>query len=451
MKLQNVLIVGLLGIGAFVFAQSSQSKMIEPNAGTWKTWVISSGSSLRLAAPNRSQEIAEVAALKAISRDAKALEGVAYWNSGSPSYRWVQIMLDQYDKVPLAPVRNIRTMSMMNVAIYDAIIAAWDSKYAFKRARPSSRDTSLSTVIPNPASPSYPSEQAVVAGAASSILAYIYPKEAERFTALAEEAGRSRLVAGVNFPSDVTAGLELGRKVAALVIERAKTDNSDAKWTPPAAAPGVWSDTRPALEPMAGTWKAWVLTRNDQFRSVPPPAFGSQQLATELEAVKKAEQTQTKLFKAYYYAANEGTYNLWYNYFGQKLFETNMNDNIPRVARAYALLSIAHMDSLIACWETKFFYMQVRPWQIDPSINTIFKPVHPSYPSGHACGSSALAEMTGYFFPGNADFIRAKAIEAADSRITAGIHFESDKTSGLKLGQDVAAAVIERSKADGSQ
>jgi membrane-associated phospholipid phosphatase len=451
MKLQNLFVVGLLGVGAFVFAQNSQSRMIEPNAGTWKTWVIPSGSSLRLPAPDRSQDSAEIAELKAIPRDAQALESVAYWNAGSPSYRWVQIMLEQYDKVPFAPVRNIRTMSMMNVAIYDAIIAAWDSKYAFKRARPSSRDTSLSTVIPNPASPSYPSEQAVVAGAASSILAFIYPKEAQRFNDLAEEAGRSRLVAGVNFPSDVKAGLELGRKVAAMVIERAKTDNSDAKWTPPAPASGVWSDTRPALEPMAGTWKPWVLTRNDQFRSVPPPAFGSQQLASELEAVKKVELTQPKVAKAYYYASNEGTYNLWYNFFAQKLFEYNMNDNIPRVARAYALLSVADMDSLIACWETKFFYMQVRPWQIDPSIATIFKPVHPSYPSGHACGSSALAEITAYYFPKDAALIRAKAVEAADSRITAGIHFESDKIAGLKLGQDVAAAVIERAKADGSQ
>ncbi len=451
MKLQYLFVVGLIGVGAFVFAQNTQSRMIEPNAGTWKTWVIPSGSSLRLPAPDRTQDSAEIAALKAIPRDAKALESVAYWNAGAPSYRWVQIMLEQYDKVPLAPVRNIRTMSMMNVAIYDAIIAAWDSKYAFKRARPSSRDTSLTTVIPNPASPSYPSEQAVVAGAASSILAFIYPKEVQRFNDLADEAGRSRLIAGVNYPSDVSAGLELGRKVAAMVIERAKTDNSDAKWTPPAAAPGVWSDTRPALEPMAGTWKAWVLNRNDQFRSVPPPAFGSAQLNTELEAVKKAEQTQAKVAKAYYYASNDGTYNLWYNYFGQKLFENNMNDNVPRVARAYALLSIADLDSLIACWDTKFFYMQVRPWQIDPSIATLFKPVHPSYPSGHACGSSALAEMIAYFFPGNAEFIRGKAVEAADSRITAGIHFESDKVAGLKLGQDVAAAVIERAKADGSQ
>jgi len=40
----------------------------------------------------------------------------------------------------------------------------------------------------------------------------------------AEEAARSRLIAGVNYPSDVAAGLALGRQVAALVITRGETD-----------------------------------------------------------------------------------------------------------------------------------------------------------------------------------------------------------------------------------
>jgi hypothetical protein len=45
------------------------------------------------------------------------------------------------------------------------------------------------------------------------------------------EAGRSRLLAGVQYPSDVRAGLELGRKVAALVIECAKVDGAQLPTT----------------------------------------------------------------------------------------------------------------------------------------------------------------------------------------------------------------------------
>ena len=73
------------------------------------------------------------------------------------------------------------------------------------------------------------------------MLAYLFPKAAPFFAAQAHEAGRSRLLAGVQYPSDVAAGLDLGRRVAALVIERARTDGSDAKWTGTApVGKGLW-------------------------------------------------------------------------------------------------------------------------------------------------------------------------------------------------------------------
>ena len=119
-----------------------------------------------------------------------------------------------------------RHVALVNVAIYDATVAAWDSKYAYSRRRPSELDPSLSTVLPKPQSPSYPSEHAVTAGAASATLAYLFPDEAKRFTDQAEEAARWRLLTGVEYKSDVRAGLELGRAVAAQVIERARADGS---------------------------------------------------------------------------------------------------------------------------------------------------------------------------------------------------------------------------------
>src|SRR5207248_3059652 len=98
-------------------------------------------------------------------------------------------------------------------AIYDSIIAAWDSKYTHNRPRPSELDSSLTTAIPNPQSPSYPSEYAVAAGAASTVLAYLFPDDADLLTQQAQAAMQSRLIAGVEYPSDAQAGLELGQKV----------------------------------------------------------------------------------------------------------------------------------------------------------------------------------------------------------------------------------------------
>jgi hypothetical protein len=90
------------------------------------------------------------------------------------------------------------------------------------------------------------SEYAVATAIGSSILGYIFPDDAAFFTKQAEDATRSRLLAGVDYPSDITAGLELGRNIANLAIARGKTDGSDAKWT--GSVPtgvGKWTGTNP--------------------------------------------------------------------------------------------------------------------------------------------------------------------------------------------------------------
>src|SRR5262249_32107717 len=145
---------------------------------------------------------------------------VAYWGTGSPSYRWSEIAVAEHLTNGRPWQIASRNLALMHIAIHDAMIAAWDSKYAFNRPRPSVVKADLTTVIANPPSPSYPAEHAVAAGAASEVLAYVFPARAEFFRDMAEEAARSRLVAGVNFPSDIAAGLKLGRQVAAVVIAR---------------------------------------------------------------------------------------------------------------------------------------------------------------------------------------------------------------------------------------
>jgi membrane-associated phospholipid phosphatase len=82
-----------------------------------------------------------------------------------------------------------------------------------------------------PGDVSYPSEHAAIAGAASAMLAHLYPGDTAALQAQAEQAAFSRLQAGVNYRSDIEAGLALGRAVAARVIaRRALTDGSAAVW-----------------------------------------------------------------------------------------------------------------------------------------------------------------------------------------------------------------------------
>src|SRR5204863_2843104 len=140
----------------------AESGQVEPNAGTWKTWTLTSGGQLRPAAPpGESATRAELDAVRALAsqRDAAALDQVSYWDTGSPGYRWNEIALAQGLKDGIA-IYAYRMLALLNVAIYDATVAAWDAKYAYNRPRPDDLDPSLSTVVATPRSPSYPSEHA---------------------------------------------------------------------------------------------------------------------------------------------------------------------------------------------------------------------------------------------------------------------------------------------------
>jgi hypothetical protein len=62
-------------------------------AGAWSTWVLASGSELRLAPPpgdgDTQFELAELEGW-ASQRAPAALSRIGYWNTGAPSYRWTE-------------------------------------------------------------------------------------------------------------------------------------------------------------------------------------------------------------------------------------------------------------------------------------------------------------------------------------------------------------------------
>jgi len=392
--------------------------------------------------------------IQVLRRAAAALDEIAYWDTGSPSFRWNEIAVNEGLKNNLLSPIETRHLALMHVAIYDALVAAWDSKYTYNRPRPSEVDPSLTTVIPNPQSPSYPSEYAVAAGAASTVLAYTFPDDAAFFIQRAQDAAQSRLLAGVEYPSDVQAGLALGQKVGALLVAVGKADGSDAKWTGTVPTEkGKWTGTDPFL-PAWGTWKTWVLTSGSQFRPGPPPAYDSDQEKAELAEVLNYKRTPKVISDAMYWqfgVSPQRSFGFWTGLLGEKLFEYRMDNNAPRAARAYALFNTTFDDAGIACWDAKYAYWAIRPFQLDPNIKPMFTtPNHPSYPSGHSCLSGSAGAILGYLFPRDEATFNGLADEAGESRIAAGIHFRTDIVVGLKLGRQVAQAAIERAKSDGS-
>src|SRR2546428_6974156 len=182
---------------------------VEPNAGNWQTWILSSGNQMRLPAPpGDADTAAELQPLKELmaSADDAAKAQVTYWDAGPPAYRWMKIASQQMISHNLAAPLYTRGMALVAVAVYDATVATWDSKYAWNRPRPSQTDPSIAPLVAVPRSPSYPSEHAATAGAAAGILSYLFPDSATTFTNMADEAMRSRLYAGTDYPSDTATG-----------------------------------------------------------------------------------------------------------------------------------------------------------------------------------------------------------------------------------------------------
>ena len=428
---------------------------VEPGAGNWRTWVISSGKDYRVPPPpDAAATAAELAWLKgfAAQSDPRAAEQINFWDAGAPGYRWIDLISNRNLQAQPLTAYPHRVMTYVALAIYDATIAAWESKYYYNRPRPSELDPTLRTALPTPNSPSYPSEHAAAAGAAAAVLAYMLPNEATHFNALAEEAARSRMLAGLQFPSDYTAGLELGRRVAERVIEKARADGSDAVWTGTVpTGPCMWVGTNPGNVTATG-WRTLLLTAANEFRPTPPPACDSQQVRAQAADVRNFPRTFVTNYKAFYWQSPEGIQVWPYTYANKWMFEDKTDQNPPRAARGYALIAAVLWDAFIASQDGKFAYWYIRPHQLDSGIVPLFPvPNFPSYPSNHSTFSAARSEVLAYLFPRYAEFIRGVGKEGGDSRIWAGIHYEMDNEAGVRLGRSVAQKFIAWGNSDGSQ
>jgi hypothetical protein len=76
---------------------STLSAQVEPRAGQWKTWVITSGSALRLPAPpdaagcRRHRCGNSMGQVECRGPNSGELSASPFWDAGAPGYRWVQL------------------------------------------------------------------------------------------------------------------------------------------------------------------------------------------------------------------------------------------------------------------------------------------------------------------------------------------------------------------------
>lgn len=441
----------------------------EPEGGTWTTWLLSSGAEIRVPPPpslgsvTEQAELAEIRLLQA-SLDLADNQAIARWE-GPPTMAWTDELLGRFtfwwallpDVRVATPVRSARAAALMNVAIYDALVATWHAKYEYRRAAPHRRDPGVNRLVPYDGAPSYPSEHAAAAAAAAAVLAYAFPGEdSTRFLDMALEAGESRITAGAAYRSDVEAGLDLGREVAARVIASARADGSNQPWDGIIPeGPDQWKPTPPRrvqipYDPGAGTWKTWVLPSGDYYRPPAHPAFGSAAFLNDLAELVElnTSRTQEQADIARYWATDPPE-SRWLEFTQDEIRARALSS--LRAARAMALVSVAMYDAFVACWDGKFHYWLLRPITADSTIVTVFSnPPFPSYPSGHSTGSAAAAEALAALFPDRAAHYRDRALEALLSRVWGGVHYRFDVEAGEELGRKVGELAAERLETDGA-
>jgi len=140
---------------------------------------------------------------------AGTLTTMGYWDKLAASY----IEEHQLDERSAAHI-----YALMNAAAMDAEIGCWDAKYKYFLIRPPQVDKLITLVINMPNHPSFPSGHSCVSAAAVGVLESFFPEHAATLDAQVEQAGLSRIYAGIHYRFDVEAGQTLGRSVAELAL-----------------------------------------------------------------------------------------------------------------------------------------------------------------------------------------------------------------------------------------
>ena len=112
------------------------------------------------------------------------------------------------------PKRLPMTFALLANAASDAETISAAGKTLWNRPRPPVEDRDIHPVLTVPTSPSYPSGHAMRGALWSIILAKLAPEYQDRILARGALIGEDRIIGGVHFPTDVSAGQKLGSTLA---------------------------------------------------------------------------------------------------------------------------------------------------------------------------------------------------------------------------------------------
>jgi hypothetical protein len=229
-----------------------QQAPLLPNWGNNRPFAMPESASCRLPAPPQySEDKASVFYREAeevrvtVSQITPERKTVArFWSddpmlSPTPPGHWISIALQIFERDQSDLETRVDTLARLGVAVADAFIGCWDTKFEFNLIRPVTyikkvMDPKWEALLITPPFPEYPSGHSTQSGAAASVLTHVFgdnfafddathekdgiaPRHFTSFDQAAREAAISRLYGGIHFRSAIEQGLEQGECIAAHV------------------------------------------------------------------------------------------------------------------------------------------------------------------------------------------------------------------------------------------
>ncbi len=318
---------------------------------------------------------------------------------------------------------------------------------------------------------------AAISAAAYTVLVETYPLKKEQLDAALNQA-----IKDIKSAEARQLGLSMGTAVGKAIVDLRKNDgafqNGVVELNNP-KIPGMYQPVPPmpfVYAPFWATLPTFALETPDQFRVQPMPTLSGSEYAQHYNEVKlkgaKANSTRTEEETAianYWYEFSEVGWNRI-----ATVVASDKKLDLYHTARLMALVNMALADSYIAGWDAKFFYNFWRPFTAiraaatdgnkqtladanwEPLLNT---PPVQDYPSTHNILGNAAATVLSGLVGKNTTFTMVSpsaepgkssrtfssfeqaAIENADSRVFAGLHFRFSCDTGLEMGKQIGSWV----------
>src|SRR6266496_1316322 len=195
-------------------------------------------------------EVKRLGSVNSAERTAEQTE-IALCGAEPPLAMWNRVARSMTAQRQTGLVENARLFALMNLAMMDATIACWDSKYTYRFWRPvtaipladtdgndeTEADPAWTPLRPTPLHPEYPSGHSCVSNAAAKVLTSLLGTHTafstatstcpagvvrgyDSFKALADEVGDSRIYIGFHFRSSIRDGAKIGRHVGHWTVRR---------------------------------------------------------------------------------------------------------------------------------------------------------------------------------------------------------------------------------------